>query len=315
MIDLIIPVYNNRVGLRRTLQSINFDVFKVTIIDDCSTETYNLDKFNVNYVKLEKNIGPGNARQYGINITTNPYIMFIDAGDFFMNKEFQLEIKETIINNPEINLFFWRYYSHIINVSTDDDNRLHGKAYKRSFLKQYNIEFCPNSSYVNEDVGFNRLCRLISAATDQSILFLTEPIIRWVKDKNSLTQTNHQELLYKKQTRGLSLNAIHTIETYRKHQLNEEIITNEIYEIASALYYWFIRTASDRPEFIQDAWNGAKIFFDKFKDELKPNQLVSGNAYLMNAIKYKTKINFPINLLRFADDIEKNQIIPARYLT
>ena len=306
MIDLIIPVYNNRVGLHRTLQSVNFDVFDVTIIDDCSTETYNLNKFNVNYVKLEKNIGPGNARQYGINITSNPYIMFIDAGDFFINKEDQNNVKETIENDPVTNLFFWKYYSYKINVSTNDDNRLHGKAYKREFLNKYNIEFCPESSFVNEDVGFNRLCRLISNAIDEPILFLDEPIIRWVQDKNSLTQANNGELLYRKQTRGLSLNSIHTIESYRKLDLDKKIITNEIYEIAAALYYWFIRTASDRPEYLQEAWSGAKIFYDRFKDEIESNQLVSGNAYLTTTIKYKSKINFPINLIRFEDDIEKN---------
>ena len=192
--------------------------------------------------------------------------MFIDAGDFFINKEDQNNVKETIENDPVTNLFFWKYYSYKINVSTNDDNRLHGKAYKREFLNKYNIEFCPESSFVNEDVGFNRLCRLISNAIDEPILFLDEPIIRWVQDKNSLTQANNGELLYRKQTRGLSLNSIHTIESYRKLDLDKKIITNEIYEIAAALYYWFIRTASDRPEYLQEAWSGAKIFYDRFKD-------------------------------------------------
>jgi glycosyltransferase involved in cell wall biosynthesis len=36
MIDLIIPYYNNPNGLKRTLESINTNIFYVTIIDDNS---------------------------------------------------------------------------------------------------------------------------------------------------------------------------------------------------------------------------------------------------------------------------------------
>ena len=39
MVDLIIPYYNNRLGLLNTLNSINQNLFKVTVIDDHSKET------------------------------------------------------------------------------------------------------------------------------------------------------------------------------------------------------------------------------------------------------------------------------------
>ena len=42
-----------------------------------------------------------------------------------------------------------------------DDNRLHGKIYSRKFLNEHDITFCFESSYMNEDIGFDRTCRII----------------------------------------------------------------------------------------------------------------------------------------------------------
>ena len=34
---------------------------------------------------MPQNSGPGNVRQYGIEHTQEPYIMFIDTGDYLIN--------------------------------------------------------------------------------------------------------------------------------------------------------------------------------------------------------------------------------------
>ena len=77
MIDLIIPYYKNKQGIIDTLNSINFDIFEVTVVDDASEEEYDLD-YPIHYILNEVNSGPGNARQNGIQHTSNDYIMFID---------------------------------------------------------------------------------------------------------------------------------------------------------------------------------------------------------------------------------------------
>ena len=38
MIDLIIPVYKNNEGLKKTIQSINLDIFHVVVVEDGSNE-------------------------------------------------------------------------------------------------------------------------------------------------------------------------------------------------------------------------------------------------------------------------------------
>jgi len=37
-LDIIIPYYNNVNGLRETLNSINYNMATITVVDDCSTK-------------------------------------------------------------------------------------------------------------------------------------------------------------------------------------------------------------------------------------------------------------------------------------
>ena len=302
MIDLIIPYYNNPQGIMDTLNSINFNIFNVTIVDDGSTSYLPPTLFGAQVFRYNDNRGPGRARQWGLDHTNNPYVMFIDTGDIFVSKEIQEYISDVVRANPNENIISFPYY-YKDKITTDTDNRMHGKVYKREFLNKYNIQFAPEGSYMNEDIGFNHACRM---CTD--ILFMHKPVIKWIENENSLTQKNNNESLYKDQTYALSVNIIHAIENCRAHN---RPIDYEIQQIAYALYYWVIRAVIERPEFAQNAWSGAKIFFDKYKDEIKTNELIGGNAYLKKLMKYK----FPVNILRFIDEILNNEIIPDKYLT
>ncbi len=301
MIDLIIPYYNNLQGLERTLNSIDQNIFYITIVDDNSDYALWCPKANQVF-RYNQNLGPGYARQWGINKTSNPYIMFLDTGDIFTSCEAQQGILNTIIANPQLDFISFPYFRED-KITKETDNRMHGKVYKREFINKYGITFTPYCSYMNEDIGFNRACRLCGEMT-----FINLPVIEQIKEPNSLTEKDNHAALYRDQTRALSLVSIHTVDICRKNNIETY---EEINQIAIALYYWFIRTAAERPEYLQDAWTGAKIFYDKFRDKMKLNDLSLGNG---KCIKYRSKIKFPINILRFYQDIT-NEILPNKYLT
>ena len=308
MIDLIIPYYNNPEGLERTLASIDHNIFYVTVIDDHS------DKIVTNpaadqVFRYNQNEGPGYARQWGITKTSNPYIMFIDTGDTFVSWEVQQTILETVEDNPDENIISFPYY-YKGEITKETDNRMHGKIYKREFIKKYEITFPFGTSWMNEDISFNRACRLCAKAENKPILFIDIPVIKWWEDENSLTQKDNQEVLYKHQTLALSIASVHCIENCRKHGVDVE---DEIHEIAVALYYWFIRTVAERPQFMEGAWGGAFAFYNFYKKEINPNKLLVGNAYIKKCIKYRNKIPFPINILRFAHDIYLEEIPKIYY--
>lgn len=307
MIDLIIPHYNNPQGLLRTLKSINKDLFHVVIIDDGSDSSYTSPEFErCEYWYRKANHGPGYTRQQGIDITSEPYIMFIDAGDVFTSFEAQQGIIDIITTNPQLDFISFPYFRED-KITKETDNRMHGKVYKREFIDKYGITFTPYCSYMDEDIGFNRACRLCGEMT-----FINLPVIEQIKEPNSLTEKDNRATLYRDQTRALSLVSIHTVDICRKNNIDP---TEEIHQIAVALYYWFIRTAAERPEFLEEAWIGAKIFYDKFQNEIKPNQLLVGNTYIKRCLQYRNKILFPINILRFTNEIIHNKIIPNKYLT
>ena len=144
--DLIIPVYNNKRGLYRSLMSIGVEsnsIVDVTVVDDCSTENYD-DIVNffaqfipIRILKLDVNSGPGMARQYGLDHTKNDYIIFLDCGDYFLGPDTLTNIHNIVKENSVINLFSWSYLDSIGNDCTCDTNRLHGKVYKREFLTHH----------------------------------------------------------------------------------------------------------------------------------------------------------------------------------
>ena len=174
MIDIIIPAYNSQDTIIRTLSSIamqlNREEIQVTIVNDAGkdyAEIVNIFKpiLNIQEIGYEKNMGPGYARQYGIDHTTNEYIIFIDADDTFyeacsvrtMVKPLKDFDKAKFLISP-----FIQIGKEIGQYGTVNANLtwVFGHVYKRSFLKEHNIRFTPTRA--NEDVGFNTMCNLIA---------------------------------------------------------------------------------------------------------------------------------------------------------
>jgi glycosyltransferase involved in cell wall biosynthesis len=182
-IDVIIPAYNvpDHI-LFRCLASIACqDIaseLEVTIVDDASTnQNYvevikNFNSFlKINLLRYEVNGGPGVARQYGIDHTSNGYLTFIDADDTFNGSLALKALRNGIeLNNGLyqmcVGVFEEIHESNIPNNEgpilmphEQDMVWMFGKLYRRSFIDKYNIHF-HESSRANEDNGFNTLCRL-----------------------------------------------------------------------------------------------------------------------------------------------------------
>ena len=311
MIDLIIPYYNNRIGLLNTLKSIDQSIFKITIIDDHSIEPPLFPLNAAQLFRLNINCGPGYARQQGINKTNNEWIMFIDTGDIFVDTISQILVNQAINDYSNSNIISFQYdrKEQLLDINS---NRLHGVIFKRAFLNKYNITFSSDGSYLNEDIGFIKACRYCTEAENNPIIYVPTKILKWVEDINSLTQKNNHICLYRDQTRALALNAIHMINICQRNNIN---INDEINQIAGALYYWFIRTIVERPEYAVNAWDGTKIFYDKFANQISEEKLIVGTTYFKKCLQYRNKVNFSINIRKFKNEILTSENIPSYYLT
>lgn len=153
LLTIVIPVYNTSEYLSRCIESVvnqtvnNLDII---IINDGSTDNseeiikkYLLKQPKINYIKLEKNIGVGNARNLGIENTKTKYISFIDSDDwvdaaYYENMLLTIEHDKTDICISGIktevdDIYNWKYrYKYHSHFIVDSDFCIH------SLTNQYN---------------------------------------------------------------------------------------------------------------------------------------------------------------------------------
>ena len=202
MIDIIIPAYNAHETIEKTLYSIclqvNRNMFNIYIINDGSKKDYNkiCNKFknilNIKELKLEKNKGPGFARNYGIKNSNSDYILFMDSDDILYDSYSVKNLYDKIHNNNldivlssiydecEINNYIY-YNVHLYN--------LHGKMFRRSFIEKNNIEFL--NTKCNEDTVFMYMAKLLTDKIDNIKL------PTYVHQYNKKSITNSKDFWFK----------------------------------------------------------------------------------------------------------------------
>ena len=194
MIDIIIPAYNSHDTINRTLLSIvyqkNSKDLNVIIINDGSTNDY-LDEveyfkqfINIREITLKENIGPGYARQYGLDHSKSKYVIFIDADDVFYSPLSVIELYKCIESKKAdmvISDYIVQNNNNELKIYDNTLLGLHGKIYRRSFLKRNNIRFINIEG--EEDTNFNYQCHL----KDAKIRYLNITTYIYLYNGKSLT--------------------------------------------------------------------------------------------------------------------------------
>jgi len=202
MIDVIIPAYNSYETIDRTLSSIALqDIIEninVYIVNDGSKYSYEkyvkfYSKFmNIKELSYKNNKGPGYAREYGIENSSAKYIIFIDSDDTFYDFHSISKLYNEISMGDYdfVNSVFYKETNNGLERIENDVVWLHGKIYKREFLKINNIKF--NDSRSNEDNGFNTLIIL----NNPKEKYLDEVTYIYHDNKKSITRKNNHEFKY-----------------------------------------------------------------------------------------------------------------------
>lgn len=179
LLTVVIPVYNTGAYLSRCLESVINQTIKnidIIIINDGSTDNsekvimkYVLKQPDIDYIRLEKNIGVGNARNIGIEKAKTKYITFIDSDDwvdaaYYDNMLQVIEHDETDICISGIktevdDIYSWKfryqYPSHFIadgefcmHLLTNQYNNdislspiVNNRIYKKELISDNNIWF------------------------------------------------------------------------------------------------------------------------------------------------------------------------------
>lgn len=198
MINLIIPAYNCSDTLPKTLQSLQAQTknnFITTIVDDCSTEDLLpiiesfRDSLHINYIRKEKNEGPGLARQTGFESQTMcDYVMFVDGDDMLYPRAVEILHKEAKRNFADVvfsNIQFENDDVELGHLNFGKNTTwFHGKIYNYKFLKSLGIDFHNVNFRYNEDAYFNLIVTLLS----EKKYYIDEATYYWRNNKNSLTR-------------------------------------------------------------------------------------------------------------------------------
>lgn len=319
-IDVIIPAYNVPDNiLFRCLSSIAcqdiVDDLEVTIVDDASTEqNYELVSKNfesvlkINILRYDANKGPGVARQYGMDHTSNGYITFIDADDTFNGSLALKALRKGIeMNNGLYHTCVGVFDEiHEIDIPSDESPLLFdhsqdlvwifGKLYKRSFIDKYNIHF-HESSRANEDNGFNTMIRLCSSEKEQ-INFIPAHVYYWHENPNSITRANDCQYSYGGSIRdsfyGYVENMIFAIKESKKRKPYNGFITMWAVNCMVNIYEYYIEccerskeTAEKNLEWCKRYYNEVyKLIENDISKEIFSEQYndVMRNSYVANKL-------------------------------
>ena len=186
-ISIIVPIYNAENYLDRCIESIinqTYQNLEIILIDDGSIDKSGeiCDHYATKDLRVrvfhQMNKGIGLTRQFGIDISTGDYVVWVDADDWVDKNEIEDMYSVAITNHSEI--VICDYYSeesektilvkqdfgvldkkyvieHIINYSHMGPY-LWNKMFRRDIISNHHITFSPYMSY-GEDVLF--LCRFL----------------------------------------------------------------------------------------------------------------------------------------------------------
>ena len=289
-IDVIIPAYNVPDNiLFRCLASIAcqdiVSELEVTIVDDASTEqnyaevAKNFESMlKINILRYETNGGPGVARQYGIDHTSNGYMTFIDADDTF-NGAFALK---ALRNGIEMNNGIYQMCVGVFDevheeglpagqggpllMNHDQDMIwMFGKLYRRSYIDRYKIRF-HETSRANEDNGFNTICRLCSSDQEQ-INFIPAHVYYWHESPNSITRANDCQYSYGSSIRdsfyGYVENMIYAVKSAKKLKPYNGFITMWTVQCMLNIYEYYIECYARAREHAEENFKWCKRYYNE----------------------------------------------------
>lgn len=107
LVSVVIPVYNRRDALRKTIRSVINQTYKnieIIIIDDCSIEDIEgiigeINDDRIFYYKNKENKGSNYSRNKGISMSNGNYIAFQDSSDIWKNNKLEKQMEEFIKDN------------------------------------------------------------------------------------------------------------------------------------------------------------------------------------------------------------------------
>ena len=304
MLDVIIPAYNAHKTITKTLITICMqtiaDKIRVYIIDDCSDKNYDDEiklfkgKIKIYQYRTSENVGPGLARELGISKSKSEYIMFMDSDDYFYDC-FSAEFIFKKIYNTKNELAIGTVIKEEKDCLFEFKNTygdLHGKIYRRSFLKKYDIHF--NNTRSSEDNAFNKLVLM----AEPKIVYCENYIYLYRDNPNSITNADFENYSFN-MLEMLTYNMTWAINEAQKRNFDETIMAEVAYDTLlyvyrGYMYYLDLPKSSNILLWCKNLYLKYKNLEKNISDEVKNKIYINNNFSFM----------IPITLNEFFSRIE-----------
>lgn len=250
--SIITPMYNSFGKMNDYFKSLENQTehnFEVIIIDDCSTnDSYkkvcqyvNNSRLNIRVLRVEKNVGSGNARNLGIKYARGDWILFIDSDDYVDNKLFEYLNLKCNEKNDIVLFDFNRIkcgktvqhktlmYQHGEKVNKAYaalwiTTNVCGKVYKKSFVKNNAIFFPPIARF--EDWVFVEKAIFFA----DSITYMEIPLYFYVDNEVSIVHTQNNGV-YRYSKKALDILDVY-LDGYPK-EIKEALYIRELLYVAA----------------------------------------------------------------------------------
>ena len=141
LVSIITPSYNSLKFIAQTIESVisqTYQNLEMIVIDDNSPDKANeiIEEYckkdsRIKLIKLEKNVGPSNARNKGIEESRGKYIAFLDSDDIWLPTKLEKQIK--FMQDNDLAVTCSSYHTIDEDGKVRDDYRI---DYLRSHIEQ-----------------------------------------------------------------------------------------------------------------------------------------------------------------------------------
>ncbi len=288
MTDVIIPAYNARGTIGRTLHSIamqtNVKNLSVTIVDDCSPDggygefvEWFSPMMEIREVRTAQNGGPGAARQKGLDETDGDFVTFLDADDTLLAAN-SLSMLEQEIIRGRLEMVSGQFLEELEDgrFVTHGENWvwMFGKVYRRSFLDRFLIRF--NETRANEDTGFNTVVKALTP----HYRFLPQVVYLWHFKEDSITRIDNGIYAFDTGHQGYVENMVWAISELCRRNLNKELIRKEAVTVLCRLYFMHMGICYQKPLYADSSMEWIREFY---RACLRPIEDMLPAVYLQEA--------------------------------
>ncbi len=290
-VDIIIPAFKAHKTIERTLCSIAIqtivDDLNVIIVNDNSPEgSYQefVDRFsrdfNIKEVVLENNVGPGMARQKGIEAGNGEFFTCIDADDTFAGAIALQTLRGAISQDERIKCVGSRFDQLTDNIRQQLPHIgqfvwMFGIIYRRDWIEKNKIY--QNGTRANEDTGYNTWIGLLCDNPNEQRISIQDLTYYWHMNENSITRINDGQYQFDQCMCGWTDNMIWAIQQAKKSRPFSGTIPQQIAATMVQLYFYNIETHAKKPVYDEQNWEYTKKFYHmlykKIEDDISDEVL------------------------------------------